>query len=145
MAMAGVWSWLVPAIGSFAGVIVGGYISSQSARDVAQQTALDAIKSSAYSDFVNAQATYQRSPTGADLEKVQQQIRQASFRLAVFAPPEVVTVTAAFVREVQERPKCNRTPNDLAMYRSIRKHVLNEDDTKVSDAELAMVLFGCQI
>lgn len=129
----------ISAAAGLAGVVVGGIISSYSASRLAETTALRTMQSTAYTDFVNAQAGYMTT-NSADAGH---RIRQASIRIAVTAPSPVVVNVANFIREAAPRTPCVKAEGDLAMYRSIRSDLLEESENELSNADLAMVLFGC--
>jgi hypothetical protein len=79
----------------------------------------------------------------AAIKSANRDIRKTIFRIAVFGENDTVKKVAAFVRSTQSWDACPaKLSIDLAMYKSIRKAITNDD--KASDADLALLIYGCR-
>lgn len=140
----------LPFFGVLLGAVVSGLVTFMATSSIEYEKQLSQLELAAYSDFAKGQAAWILAQNNLDTKPSQQpfvsakqQIREASFRVALYSPVDLVERLEAFIRE-QPRDDCTTTANDLAVYQLMRTHALGRKGGDLSKATLAMVLFGCE-
>lgn len=139
----------LPFIGVLLGLIVTAVISFIETPKIEYEKQRSKLELDAYNDFAKAQADYFRAnrsnATPQEVESANREIKSATMRILFFSPAETVEKFAAFVRDIPRQPCIRTSPNDVAMYRDVRQNVLGAKAGNLSDASIAVVVYGCEL
>ena len=131
--------WL-PFVSAVLGIFLGGAIQFYTARWLETEKQLLQIRLDAYSDFVKAQAAWIKTHD----DDARSKIRDAAFRIVVFSSTELVQTLTTFMKST-EPGKCHSSRAEMALYQNMRRQTLGAGAGSISDADMAMALFGCQL
>jgi hypothetical protein len=138
----------LPFIGVLLGLIVTAVISFIETPKIEYEKQRSKLELAAYNDFAKAQAAYFRAnrsnATPQEHDSANLAIKDAAMRILLFSPAETVEKFEAFVRDIPRPPCIQTSPNDLAVYRDMRQNVLGAKAGNLSDASIAMVVYGCE-
>ena len=135
--------FVTPLIGLI-GVAVGGAATYLTTSEAALYSKQLEMQRSAYEDFAKAQAVWIHQDPNKASESTRLALRDASTRIAIFAPADVVRAVARYTRESEKRRACSPLESDVAMYQSIRQGIGVAGSEPVSNNDLVMVIFGCE-
>ena len=131
--------WL-PFVSAVLGIFLGGAIQFYTSSWLETEKQLLQIRLDAYSDFLKGQAAWMKTHD----EDARSKIRDAAFRIVVFSPAEVVQALTTFLKSTAPSP-CHSTKAEIELYQGIRRQALGGDAGIISDGDMAMALFGCQL
>ena len=154
--------WL-PLVGVLLGAVIGGLAPLWVNSRLEPEKQRLPYELGAYSDFAKAEAAWilrprpqqpppqstpapEKATPAPDPTKEEREInlkiRDAAFRIVIFSSSSVIEALATFIRSTP-REACDISSKDIAIYQKIRLGILGSNAGVVSNADIAMTLFGC--